>query len=535
MARSIPVIMALTENFRAAGTAVAAQVKGPGPRSVFFGLTGALSLGIVLVFALSVTEWSLPALLALPLLLLNAAWISGGAATAILGLRHRASPMASDTPPPGWVPGGRTAILLTMCKEPPEPVASYLADLHRALGRAGLSESTEVFVLSDTWGDTLIAREETAFGDLLATGAVRYRRRQDNAGRKPGNIADWLRQHGDGFDYMMVLDADSRMSAGRIRRMIHQIEMRPRTGLVQAGMGLVPGQTRFGRHQRVAVRQMAQNFGRGMAAWSGQSGNYWGHNAIMRVAAFRAAASLPRLSGKPPFGGPLLSHDFIEAAWLRRAGWAVELDPDLTGSAEDAPQTCEAFHKRDRRWCQGNLQHLRVLTTPGLHPISRFHLASGVLSYLAAPLWLALVVLIALGGVAVSGPWPFVAVAAVLLLPKLCALFARLRPARTRRRRLVMLRASVAELVISTLVAPLMMIRQTGSVLSVLSGRDCGWKSATRAGWSVPQGAPEAASGLVILTLVGLHGAGATLWLASLIVPLLAAPLIVRWLDGHPA
>jgi membrane glycosyltransferase len=181
------------------------------------------------------------------------------------------------------------------------------------------------------------------------------------------------------------------------------------------------------------------------------------------------------------------------------------------------------------------LQHLRVLATPGLHPISRFHLASGVLSYLAAPLWLALVILIALGGVTVSGPWPFVAVAAVLLLPKLCALVARLGPARTRRRRRVMLRASMAELAVSTLVAPLMMIRQTASVLSVLAGRDCGWKSAMRAGWSMPQGAPEAASGLVILGLAGLHGAGASLWLAPLIVPLLAAPLIVRWLDGHPA
>lgn len=536
MARGGPEIMALAENFRAAGTAVAAQVRGPDPRSAFFGLVVALTGGIGLVFALSVDAWTVPAMLAMPLLVLNAAWISGGAATAILGLWQRPSRLSAVAlPSAGWVPGGRTAILVTMCKEPPEPVARYLDDLHRALARVGLSDATEIFVLSDTFGPAAIAREESAFADLIASGGVRYRRRSDNAGRKPGNIADWLRQHGDGFAYMLVLDADSRMSTGRIHKMIRQIETRPRTGLLQAGMGLVPGQTRFARHQRVAVRLMARNFGRGMAAWSGRCGNYWGHNAIMRVAAFRAAASLPRLSGKPPFGGPLLSHDFIEAAWLRRAGWAVELDPDLTGSAEDAPQTLQEFHKRDRRWCQGNLQHLRVLGAPGLHPISRFHLASGVLSYLAAPLWLVLVILIAMGGVTVTGPWPFVAVAVVLLLPKVCALAGRLRQGRTWRRRLLMLRASAGELAISTLVAPLMMIRQTGSVLSVLAGRDCGWKSAAKARWSLPQGVPEAATGLAIVLLAGLHGGGATLWLAPLILPLLAAPLIVRALNGHPA
>lgn len=498
---------------------------------MFFGLTIALGTAITMVFALSVTQWTVVGLAVMPLLALNAAWISGGAATAIIGL-CRKSPHCGPPPAPAWHPTGRTAILLTLCREPPGPAAAYLRDLHARLGRAGLSGDTCIFVLSDTTGSAAIAREEAALRDLVAAGKVQYRRRNANTGRKPGNIADWLRRHGDDFDYMLVLDADSRMSAGRIRRMIHQIETRPRTGLLQAGMGLVPGHTRFGRHQRVAVRLMSSNFGRGMAAWAGRTGNYWGHNAIMRVAAFRDAVNLPTLAGRPPFGGPILSHDFIEAAWIRKAGWAVELDPDLAGSAEDAPQTLAAFHKRDRRWCQGNLQHLRVLVRRGLHPMSRFHLASGVLSYLAAPAWLLLVIAIASGAVTVAGALPFATVAAVLMLPKLCALAGRIRRDRTMRRRLLTLRAWLGELTTSSLVAPIMMIRQTGAVLSVLAGRDCGWKSGRTARWRIPRGLPEATAGAAITLLAVLSGSGMTPWLSPLILPLLGAPLITRLLDA---
>jgi membrane glycosyltransferase len=166
---------------------------------------------------------------------------------------------------------------------------------------------------------------------------------------------------------------------------------------------------------------------RGFAAWSGRSGNYWGHNALIRIESFRAASRLPVLSGPAPFGGPLLSHDFVEAAWIRRAGWQVELDPDHRGSAEDAPQTLEEFHRRDRRWCQGNLQHLRLLAEPGLHPLSRFHMISGVFSYLAAPVWLSLMIMGATGAVEVDGAAPLLLVALLLMIPKICGLVSWLR------------------------------------------------------------------------------------------------------------
>ena len=499
----------------------------------FAALTASMAGGIVWAVALAIPRWDAAAVATLVLVTLSALWISGGAATAILGLFQPRA--ARPAPAATWTPKGRTAILLTLCGEPAAPVARALADLRRGLDRIGLGDAAQIFVLSDTSGEARIAAEQAALAPLAASGALVYRRRAVNTGRKPGNIADWLRSHGDGFAYMMVLDADSKMGAGRIRDLIHRMETRPRLGLLQAGMTLVPARSLFGRHQRLAARLLSPNFGRGMAAWSGESGNYWGHNAIMRTAAFRVAADLPVLSGPAPFGGAPLSHDFVEAAWIRRAGWSVELDPETAGSAEDGPQTLAEFHKRDRRWCQGNLQHLRLLAEPGLAPLSRLHFASGIMGYLAAPIWLALVALIASGAVTVRGALPFALIAGVLVLPKLCALGDWMARARTLRRRALILRAGVAELALSTIVAPLVMVRQTGSVLSVLAGRDCGWKSG-RAARPLPRGLPEAGAGAALVALTVVTGpVSALVWLMPIALPLLAAPVLVPVLDAGAA
>lgn len=507
------------------------QIRLFSARVTFVALTGLLSLVIVGAFAHSLAQWTFVAIVALPLVLINALWISGGAVTALLGLMQ---PRADrKNPPDDWSPAGQTAILITLCGEDPGPIVDHVRQLAEDLDRQNLPQETaRIFVLSDTGDVDAIEREARAFGDLITGGRVTYRRRTHNAGRKPGNIADWLRPHGAAYDYMMVLDADSRMSARRVRQMVWQLETRPRTGLIQAGIALIPGRSGFGRHQRTSSRLLSNNFGRGFAAWSGRSGNYWGHNAIMRVAAFRAAAELPQLSGRAPFGGDLLSHDFVEAAWIRRAGWAVELDPELAGSAEDAPQTLEAFHRRDRRWCQGNLQHLRLLAEPGLHPISRFHLASGIFSYLAAPVWLILVGLISSGVLSLVGALPLALVASVLLLPKFCALADGLTRAKTLQRRSVVVRAWIAELGLSSLLAPLIMVRQAASVGSVLLGIDCGWKTGRLHTWRLPRGFVEAAVGLGFVALAIAMGNAAAFWLAPVVLPLLSAPLIVRALDA---
>lgn len=502
-----------------------------GPRIGFVGLTVLFTLASVGTFAASVVDWTPMAFVAMALVAASTVWIAGGAATALIGALLPQKP-AISTPHAFWRPSSQTAIIVTLCGEDPAPVARYLADLHRQLGSLGAAEATRLFVLSDTSGADAIDREDAAIAPLVVDGTLTYRRRAANIGKKPGNIADWLDAQGDAFDFMLVLDADSRMSARRILRMIRTIESRPRTGLLQAAITLVPGTTRFDRQQRLSARFLSPNFVRGFAAWTGETGNYWGHNALIRVAAFRSVARLPALSGQAPLGGPILSHDFIEAAHLRRQGWAVELDSELAGSAEQAPQTLEDFHRRDRRWCQGNLQHLRIITAPGFHPVSRFHLISGVFSYLSASIWLLLVAMIASGAVTVSGALPFVVIIALLLLPKLSALPDLLMRARTARRRVMFLRAALAEAVMSALIAPLVMVRQSVSVLSVLIGRDCGWKSG-RMPVSHPAGALEAGFGAAILSLALVAGSGAAaLWLMPLVLPLLAAPVLIQYLDA---
>lgn len=257
-----------------------------GPRSAFFGVTTLLSLAIVVAFAHAVESWTPFAWAALPLVFINALWIAGGAATALVGLAQ--PDRKPQVPPTTWLPSGRTAILVTLCGEDPRPLAEYLTQLASDLERRGPKASTRITVLSDTSGTAKISAEEGALRPLIDSGRITYRRRAENTGRKPGNIADWLAGHGNAFDAMMVLDADSRMTAARMRHMIWQLESRPKIGLLQAGIALVPGRSLFGRHQRNTSRLLSRNFGKGLAAWSGTTGNYWGHNAIMRIAAFRA-------------------------------------------------------------------------------------------------------------------------------------------------------------------------------------------------------------------------------------------------------
>ncbi len=506
---------------------------GPTARARLAGVLLAvlMALAALAAFALSVEAWTPAAVLSLPLVLASAAWIAGGAATALVGLVQPVAP--AGAPLPAGPPKSRTAILVTLCNEDAAPLAAHLRALLPALERAGLGAATRIFILSDSFRPERIAAEEEALGSLVAEGRIAYRRREKNTGHKPGNIAEWLETHGADHDHMLVLDADSRMSAQRIARMIRAMDADPDLGLLQAGIALVPQRTRFGRHLRLTSRLLAPNFIRGFAALTGSSGNYWGHNALIRTAAFRVAARLPVLPGPAPMGGPLLSHDFIEAAWIRRAGWTVALDPDLHGSFEDGPQTVEEFHRRDRRWCQGNLQHLRLFAEPGLDPVSRLHLVSGVFSYLAAPVWLALIALIASGAVEVEGALPLAVAGLLLVVPKLCALPGLVARARTPRRRVRVLRASLGELVVSTLLAPLVMLRQCQSVTEILAGRDCGWKSA-RSQAQLPRGTVEAAAGTALAALAVWADPAAAPWLAPLVLPLLAAPVLLHWLEAQP-
>jgi membrane glycosyltransferase len=240
-------------------------------------------------------------------------------------------------------------------------------------------------------------QEEVAWLELCKQvggfGKIFYRKRRQSINRKAGNIADFLRRWGRRYRYMIVLDADSIMTGRALVQLVALMEKNPQVGIIQTAPRIVNGVTLFARLQSFASRLYSPLFLAGLNYWQQHEGNFWGHNAVVRVQPFIDHCSLPELPGREPFGGRILSHDFVEAALMRQAGWAVWLAGDIEGTYEEGPPTLIDSAKRDRRWCQGNIQHAWLLTTRGFRPASRFHLLMGVMGYLSSPLWLLFMIL----------------------------------------------------------------------------------------------------------------------------------------------
>ncbi len=472
------------------------------------------------------------------------AWTAFSFASAVAGLAPRgragaALDLGLGGPPPALC--SRTAILAPTYNEAPGPLFARLEAIRLSVQAAGRQDSFDIFVLSDTTDPTVARNERRHFlatrRRLGGAGSLFYRRRPLNIDRKSGNIADWVRRFGGAYDFMVVLDADSLMEGDTLVRLASAMERRSSLGLLQTTPVVIGRHSLFGRTEQFASRLYGPFLARGIAWWSGAQSNYWGHNAILRVKAFADHAGLPHLPGRKPFGGHILSHDFVEAALLRRAGWEVRMAPDLRGSYEESPPTLADLITRDRRWCQGNLQHLQVLGGRGLRWISRLHLLRGISSYLTAPLWLALLVMSALlplkpeWGVsnayiadqraaafvhpAVSTAGIFAISLGFLLAPKVMAYCVMLTSPEDRRRFGGARKAFVSmllEIALSALVAPVLMLNQIWALISILAGRDSGWNAQHREEGGVTF--EEAANHHLGDTAVGVF-LGAAAWSAS--------------------
>ena len=407
----------------------------------------------------------------------------------------------------------RTALLMPVYNEPPERVMAGLQAIHESIATVGAAAHFDIFILSDTTDPDAWIAEEAAFLALRErTGDDRhifYRRRPRNTERKAGNIAEWVQRFGGAYPQMLVLDADSVMDGAALVQLAAAMERHPDVGLIQTLPVIVNGSSIFARMQQFAARVYGPVIAAGIAWWHGAEGNYWGHNAMIRTRAFAAHAGLPTLRGRKPFGGHILSHDFVEAALLRRAGWAVHMVPALRGSFEESPPALTDLAVRDRRWCQGNLQHAAVLSARGFHPISRLHLLTGIGSYITAPLWLLFLVAGILGALEVRfirpayfpserslfpdwpvvdpvrAMWLFVGTMSLLLVPKLLAWILVLLNRKDRRGVGGTVRSflsMVVETVVAGLLAPVTMLTQSVDVVSILLGRDSGWKPQRRDG-----------------------------------------------------
>jgi membrane glycosyltransferase len=499
------------------------------------------------------------------LFLIGLAWLAWPFATAIVGLWVSISTRSAQDEARRPI-RSPTALLMPIYNEDPDEVLGRLGRMLDALMAAGGCGAFDAFVLSDSTDPARRAAEERALAAFIARRPewrIYYRRRPRNTGHKSGNIADWVRRWGGAYDFMIVLDADSLMSAETLIELVRRMEHRPDLGLLQTPPTPIGSGTLFGRFLQFAAAAYAPIFARGLSRVLARDGVYWGHNAIIRVHAFAALCGLPELGGKPPFGGPILSHDFVEGALLRRGGYAVEIAADLAGSYEEPPSNIAVYAKRDRRWAQGNLQHLRLLAAPGFTPGARLNMFLGAFAYLASPIWLLFLVTAAAhawidarapsvyfpaGGALFPiwnpqpGPasfWLIALVAAMLAAPRLlCVVWLVLR--RERRSfggRLAVLASWGGELVLSTLLAPVLMALQTRTVAEILLGHDSGWAAADRADGGV---APAAALRLGAWPMaVGLLLGGAALdtsviataWVLPLATPLILAPALI-WLTG---
>lgn len=403
-----------------------------------------------------------------------------------------------------------TAIVMPVCNEDVRRVIEGLRVMYESVAATGHLEKFDFFLLSDSNDPNHWIEEEAAWVALTkqldAHGRIFFRKRRLGTNKKAGNLADFCRRWGRHYRYMMVLDADSIMTGEAIVRLVRVMERHAGIGIIQAVPRLANGETIFARMQQFASRLYGPVFSAGLNFWQLGEANYWGHNAIIRVAPFIEYCSLPSLPGDGPFAGRILSHDYVEAALMRRAGWQVWLATDLPGNFEECPANLIDFAKRDRRWMQGNLQHAGLVTARGFHPVSRIHFVLGIVSYVASPLWLAFLVIstVMVWRLSVTGhplrptgsfgsylPWSFQAQAiglvgltiGLLFLPKILALLdLRGRPAEVRAfggwKRIFA--GTLVESVIFTFLAPILMLFHTKFFVLTLFGSRVTWGAQRR-------------------------------------------------------
>ncbi|CAI3931629.1 Membrane glycosyltransferase (MdoH) [Commensalibacter communis] len=407
----------------------------------------------------------------------------------------------------------KTAVLMPTYNEDPHRVLAGLKAIYDSIQATGQGKQFDFFILSDTTNPDVWVEEEAAFlrfrqktGDDTH---IFYRRRFKNTDRKAGNLGDWVRRFGGGYDHMLSLDADSLMEGDTVVRVCAAMEANEGVGLIQTLPVIVNGTTLFARLQQFAGRVYGPTIAYGIAWWHGSESNYWGHNAVIRIKAFAEQAGMPHLpSVRKPFGGMIMSHDFVEAALMRRGRWAIHMVPALQGSYEESPPSLTDIAVRDRRWCQGNLQHIMVIPTKKLSWISRIHMLTGIGAYIMSPLWL----LSLLVGIMVSlqalfvkpeyftgtdrvlfPNWPqvdpvlakyvFILTMLVLLAPKFLAWIAMFFNPELRKGcggSIKALSSIFLETLIGGLIAPIAMLIQTTAVMSILLGYDSGWNAQRR-------------------------------------------------------
>ncbi len=502
----------------------------------------------------------------------NFLWIALSFATAVAGLVFRLfdlDPITLRRNGNAKLPEklvSRNVIVVPVYNEIPHKVFARIRTVFEGLRDLGYESAFDFFVLSDTRDPDIWIQEELEWGELRRAlklkGKIFYRRREKNTEKKSGNLMEFCSRWGGSYDHMIVFDADSVMSAATLVRMAQMMEENPRVGLIQSPPQPTGQTTLFARILQFISSVHGPTMTAGLTFWQLGSGNYWGHNAILRMPAFIECCGLPILSGSPPLGGPIMSYDFVEAALLRRGGWQVWLVPNLAGSWEELPATDIDYAQRDRRWCQGNLQHIRVVFGEKLKLISRLHLFMGVMAYVSSPLWFALLIASTLtawetaqsahhffaGGATLFPSWPIdragdmlrllAFTLGMLIVPKFLSVFlimARGKTAKLYGGRIRLLLSALAELLFSALLAPVMMLLHSLFVISTLFGFSVGWEAQNREARGIPFLSALRAHKwhMLIGILWGMAAyrlnAGFFWWMTPVLAGMIFSPLLTYW------
>lgn len=440
----------------------------------------------------------------------------------------------------------RIAIVMPLRNEDPVASLQRFARIQRALSKTEWGAHFDYHVLSDSDIDDIAAREVAAVARWCSQApgaAISYRRREDNSGYKAGNIAEFLNRCGDDYTYFIPLDADSEMSADAILRMVRVIEASPEIGILQSLVTGLPSKTFFTRAFQFGMRHGMRSYTLGASWWQADCGPNWGHNAIIRTAPFKEHCMMPVLPGRGPLSGHILSHDQLEAVQIRRAGYEVRVIAEETESHEENPPSLADFIRRELRWCNGNMQYLKLLRMPGLAPVSRFQLYLAIQMYLASPAWILFILL----GMAMtvypdqfegmpvwSGLGLFALVMFMNLMPKLMGLGQILSDSDQSesyggRARVVL--GGAAEILFSILVSPVVAFALSVFMVGLAFGKRVGWDAQQRSraylAWS------EAARVLWPQTIVGVL---LTLWLYTSMPGALwiAAPMLLSFTLAIP-
>nr|WP_277738588.1 glucans biosynthesis glucosyltransferase MdoH [Ferruginivarius sediminum] len=541
--------------------------------SILFGLLLVLSTGtaavtfhsVLATWGMTAAEWLLLGLYTILVVWIGSSfWICVFGAIRLLGDNRR---QRGEKPMPLLHPGpwqhARTAVVMPLYHEEAERALDGLRATYESLEELGAIEAFHFFVLSDSRDPAKCRNEERAWlrlcRDLGAGGRLFLRRRKCNTGKKAGNIQEFCERWGRCYDYMIILDADSIMAGETILDMMRRMEAEERLGLLQAWPTPVNGRSLFARVQQFAANVQGRLIAAGLSVLMEPCGTYWGHNAIIRVEAFMQSCGLPRLSGRPPLGGEILSHDFVEAALLLRRGWRIRIMVDGEGSYEEGPPNLIEHMNRDRRWCQGNLQHARLILTEGFKFPSRMNFVMGVLSYAASPLWLAFMMLAVVvaaqplpfhlealrawlmsmndHGVPSHIPWLIGLTVTLLLGPKALGLLLGVVDAERRRASggaAALCASIVLEVAVTALIAPLMMLMHAEFVATTLAGYTTKWDAQQRDTDAIKLRdaarllGPRCAVGATLAAMAAWWAPALIFWMLPLLVSFVVAiPLVV--------